>query len=190
MINEMENKLGTLIKEYRKKSGISQRDLANNTKVSCSVISDIENGIIKKPNILLLCRIMKELNVIELEPFNLAGYDDSDSLALNYFLYLNVLSNLDKDIKQKYIKKEKVDIDKAFDDYKKKELDILNYTKLIFHYEHLDLDNLLTPDKINLYKFLDDLDINEKSKRDALEKSIKENVDYELLKREIEKENR
>lgn len=52
-----------MIKEIREKHGISQNQLAKQTGISQSALSDIENGMTKNPRIDTLLKICEVLKV-------------------------------------------------------------------------------------------------------------------------------
>ena len=141
-------KLKVLIEDARVKKGISQRELAKETGISRSTLNDLINGKIKKVDIDDLRKIAEVLDMSLQELLKVAGYDE----MLFYFS------------KNKYANKSSKDLIDIIEQYKKSELDLLDFDsnkrkkvsdarqKLFNTIEHLQImkdnkDSLYTIDK-------------------------------------------
>lgn len=103
--------LKNIIESAREKKGISQRELAKATGISRSTLNDLINGKIKKVDIDDLRKIAETLEMSLENLLKVAGYDD----FLGY-LYLD-----------KYKNKSTRDLKKMIEQYKKSELDLLDF---------------------------------------------------------------
>ena len=56
-------KIGSNIKKYRGKLGLTQVDLVKKSKVKYTTLSKIESGAIKTPSVQIIAKIAKALNV-------------------------------------------------------------------------------------------------------------------------------
>lgn len=75
----MNNKtLASIVKEARKKTGISQRDLSRRTGIDNNTLAKIEKGERKKPNVLSLKKLSVILNLNLKELMVLSGYSSKD----------------------------------------------------------------------------------------------------------------
>lgn len=72
--------LSTIVKETRENQKLSQRELAKNMKVSNSLISRIENGIIKKPSYEILIKLSNELKIELSTLAKSVGYATSEEI--------------------------------------------------------------------------------------------------------------
>ena len=141
-------KLKVLIEDARVKKGISQRELAKETGISRSTLNDLINGKIKKVDIDDLRKIAEVLDMSLQELLKVAGYDE----MLFYFS------------KNKYANKSSKDLKDIIEQYKKSELNLLDFDsnkrkkvsdarqKLFYVIEHLQImkdnkDSLYTIDK-------------------------------------------
>ena len=141
-------KLKVLIEEARIKKGISQRELAKETGISRSTLNDLINGKIKKVDIDDLRKIAEVLDMSLQELLKVAGYDEM-------LFYFN---------KDKYANKSTKDLKSLIEQYKKSEIDLLDFDsmkrkkvsaarqKLFYTIEHLQIlkdnkDSLYTLDK-------------------------------------------
>ena len=141
-------KLKVLIEDARVKKGISQRELAKATGISRSTLNDLINGKIKKVDIDDLRKIAEVLDMSLQELLKVAGYDE----MLFYFS------------KNKYANKSTKDLKNLIEQYKKSEIDLLDFDsnkrkkvsdarqKLFNTIEHLQImkdnkDSLYTIDK-------------------------------------------
>ena len=61
MAKEVE--IGKNIKKYRNKQCLSQEDFAKKSGVKYTTLTKIENGVIKKPSVLVMAQIAKTLGV-------------------------------------------------------------------------------------------------------------------------------
>ena len=142
------NELKDLIEKARVEKGISQRELAKQTSISRSTLNDLINGKIKKVDIDDLRKIAEVLDMSLQELLKVAGYDE----MLFYFS------------KNKYANKSSKDLKDIIEQYKKSELDLLDFDsnkrkkvsdarqKLFYVIEHLQImkdnkDSLYTIDK-------------------------------------------
>ncbi len=91
------NLLGQKISEARTKLKISQRELARLAHVDSGEISRIEAGLRQKPNVLILNKIAKVLNLDFKDLSNLAGYNNED-------INLNSSSNQNDDQVENFTK--------------------------------------------------------------------------------------
>jgi len=140
-------KLKVLIEDARVKKGISQRELAKATGISRSTLNDLINGKIKKVDIDDLRKIAEVLDMSLQELLKAAGYDE----MLFYFS------------KDKYANKSTKDLKNLIEQYKKSELNLLDFDsnkrkkvndarqKLFYVIEHLQImkdnkDSLYTID--------------------------------------------
>jgi transcriptional regulator with XRE-family HTH domain len=77
------SQLGTRIRQYRKRLGLTQETLALNSGINVSFLGDVERGI-KKPSIESLEKLLNALNVTFLEFFDfeveLKPYDECTAL--------------------------------------------------------------------------------------------------------------
>ena len=141
-------KLKVLIEDARVKKGISQRELAKATGISRSTLNDLINGKIKKVDIDDLRKIAEVLDMSLQELLKVAGYDE----ILFYFS------------KNKHANKSSKDLKNMIEQYKKSELDLLDFDsnkrkkvsdarqKLFYVIDHLQImkdnkDSLYTIDK-------------------------------------------
>ena len=141
-------KLKVLIEDARVKKGISQRELAKETGISRSTLNDLINGKIKKVDIDDLRKIAEVLDMSLQELLKVAGYDEM-------LFYFN---------KDKYANKSTKDLKNLIEQYKKSEIDLLDFDskkrkkvsvarqKLFYTIEHLQIlkdnkDSLYTLDK-------------------------------------------
>ena len=141
-------KLKILIENARVKKGISQRELAKETGISRSTLNDLINGKIKKVDIDDLRKIAEVLDMSLQELLKVAGYDEM-------LFYFN---------KDKYADKSTKDLKNLIEQYKKSEIDLLDFDsmkrkkvsaarqKLFYTIEHLQIlkdnkDSLYTLDK-------------------------------------------
>ena len=141
-------KLKVLIEDARVKKGISQRELAKETGISRSTLNDLINGKIKKVDIDDLRKIAEVLDMSLQELLKVAGYDEM-------LFYFN---------KDKYANKSTKDLKNLIEQYKKSEIDLLDFDsmkrkkvsaarqKLFYTIEHLQIlkdnkDTLYTLDK-------------------------------------------
>ena len=104
-------KLKNLIESSRETKGISQRELAKLTGISRSTLNDLINGKIKKVDIDDLRKIAETLDMSLQEVLKVAGYDE----MLFYFS------------KDKYANKSSKDLKNLIEQYKKSELDLLDF---------------------------------------------------------------
>jgi DNA-binding XRE family transcriptional regulator len=58
-----DDNIGENIKKYRTKQGLSQEDFAKKSGVKYTSLTKIENGVIKKPSVLVMAKIAKALGV-------------------------------------------------------------------------------------------------------------------------------
>jgi transcriptional regulator with XRE-family HTH domain len=58
-----ENNIGESIKKYRTKQGLSQEDFAKESGIKYPSQTKIENGVIKKPSVLVMAKIVNTLGV-------------------------------------------------------------------------------------------------------------------------------
>ena len=140
--------LKNLIESARIEKGISQRELAKLTGISRSTLNDLINGKIKKVDIDDLRKIAETLDMSLQKLLKVAGYDE----MLFYFS------------KDKYANKSSKDLKDLIEQYKKSELDLLDFDtekrkkvsdarqKLFYTIEHLQImidnkDSLYTIDK-------------------------------------------
>ena len=141
-------KLKVLIEDARVKKGISQRELAKETGISRSTLNDLINGKIKKVDIDDLRKIAEVLDMSLQGLLKVAGYDEM-------LFYFN---------KDKYANKSTKDLKNLIEQYKKSEIDLLDFDsmkrkkvsaarqKLFYTIEHLQIlkdnkDSLYTLDK-------------------------------------------
>lgn len=149
-MNSEELKL--LIEDARIKKGISQRELAKLTGISRSTLNDLINGKIKKVDIDDLRKIAETLDMSLQKLLKTAGYDEMS-------LYFNK-----NKLKDRYYDKSSKDLKELVEQYKKSEIDLLNFDsekrrkisdarqKLFYTMEHLKImqnnkDSLYTIDK-------------------------------------------
>ena len=103
--------LKILIESAREAKGISQRELAKSTGISRSTLNDLINGKIKKVDIDDLRKIAETLDMSLQKLLKVAGYDE----MLFYFC------------KDKYAKKSSKDLKVLIEQYKKSELQLLDF---------------------------------------------------------------
>lgn len=144
--------LKILIEDARIKKGISQRELAKLTGISRSTLNDLINGKIKKVDIDDLRKIAETLDMSLQKLLKAAGYDEMS-------LYFNK-----NKLKDRYYDKSSKDLKELVEQYKKSEIDLLNFDsekrrkisdarqKLFYTMEHLKImqnnkDSLYTIDK-------------------------------------------
>ena len=140
--------LKILIESAREAKGISQRELAKLTGISRSTLNDLINGKIKKVDVDDLRKIAETLDMSLQKLLKAAGYDE-------FLLYFS---------KDKYANKSSKDLKDLIEQYKKSELELLDFDakmrskvsdarqKLFYTMEHLqiiqeDKDSLYTIDK-------------------------------------------
>jgi predicted transcriptional regulator len=56
-----ENNIGENIKKYNTKQGLSHEDFTKKSGVKYTILTKIESGVIKKPPVLLIAKIVKSL---------------------------------------------------------------------------------------------------------------------------------
>ena len=100
-----------MVENARKLKGYSQRELAKKIGLSQSTYNDTINGKIKKPDIDILKKIAEELDLSLDLMLKESGYGES------FYLY-----GLDK-----YQNKSTKDLKNLIDEYKKSELDLLEF---------------------------------------------------------------
>ena len=142
------DELKNLIESARVEKGISQRELAKQIGISRSTLNDLINGKIKKVDIDDLRKIAETLDMSLSNLLKVAGYDE----MLFYFS------------KDKYVTKSSKDLKNMIEQYKKSEIDLLDFDsqkrrkvsdarqKLFYTMEHLQImkdnkDSLYTIDK-------------------------------------------
>lgn len=77
----MDNKtLASVISSAREKIGISQRELSRRTAIDNNTVAKIEKGERKKPNILSLIKLSKELDIDLKLLLELSGYTKEDAI--------------------------------------------------------------------------------------------------------------
>lgn len=103
--------LKNIIESAREKKGISQRELAKATGISRSTLNDLINGKIKKVDIDDLRKIAETLDMSLENLLKVAGYDD-------FLCYLSL---------DKYKNKSTRDLKNMIEQYKKSELDLLDF---------------------------------------------------------------
>lgn len=150
-MNSEELKL--LIEDARIKKGISQRELAKLTGISRSTLNDLINGKIKKVDIDDLRKIAETLDMSLQKLLKTAGYDE----MLLYFS------------KDKYINKSSKDLKELVEQYKKSEIDLLNFDsekrrkisdarqKLFYTMKHLKIMQNNKDSKYNIDKAIEDI---------------------------------
>lgn len=169
------NELKNIIESARISKGISQRELAKLSGISRSTLNDIINGKIKKVDVDSLKKIAETLDLSLAKLLKVAGYDE----------FLDFLS-LDK-----YKNKSTKDLKEMIEQYKKSELDLLDFDaqkrkkvrntrqKLFYIIEHLEI---MQKNKESLYtvdKAIEDIKIA----FDELE-TVEEKYDYNKLPKE------
>ena len=161
--------LKNIIELARIDKGISQRELAKQTGISRSTLNDLINGKIKKVDIDDLRKIAEILEVSLQELLKVAGYDK----MISYFS------------KDKYANKSSKDLKEIIDQYKKSELELLDFdarkrknarkTGVILYEVIETLEKKDSKDSI-LEKTVEDL-----KKAQELIKPIEEKYDYSKL---------
>lgn len=171
-----ENGLKNMVENARKLQGYSQRELSKRIGLSQSTYNDTINGKIKKPDIDILRKIAEELNLSLDLMLKESGYGESFSIY-----------GLDK-----YKNKSTKDLKDLIDEYKKSELDLLEFDhqkrkttrkvrqKMFTTIEHMKImkennDSLYTIDKA-----IDDV----QSAFDQLE-MVEEKYDYKKLPKDL-----
>lgn len=133
-----------LIESAREEKGVSQRELAKLTNIGRSTLNDLINGKIKKIDIDDLRKIAETLDMSLEKLLKVAGYDE----MIFYFS------------KDKYLNKYSKDLKEIIEQYKKVELELLDFDtkkrrkvsdarqKLFFTIEKL---KIMQKDKESLY---------------------------------------
>ena len=170
------NELKNIIESARISKGVSQRELAKLSGISRSTLNDIINGKIKKVDVDSLKKIAETLDLSLTNLLKIAGYDE----------FLDFLS-LDK-----YKNKSTKDLKEMIEQYKKSELDLLDFDaqkrkkvrnarqKLFYTMEHLEI---MQKNKESLYtvdKAIEDI----KNAFDELE-TVEEKYDYNKLPKDM-----
>lgn len=170
------NELKNIIESARISKGISQRELAKLSGISRSTLNDIINGKIKKVDVDSLKKIAETLDLSLAKLLKVAGYDE----------FLDFLS-LDK-----YKNKSTKDLKETIEQYKKSELDLLDFDaqkrknvrnarqKLFYIMENLEI---MQKNKESLYtvdKAIEDIKIA----FDELE-TVEEKYDYSNLPKDM-----
>ena len=165
-----------MVENARKLKGYSQRELARKIGLSQSTYNDTINGKIKKPDIDILKKIAEELDLSLDLMLKESGYGES------FYLY-----GLDK-----YQNKSTKDLKNLIDEYKKSELDLLEFdhqkretTRKVRKKMFSTIENMKTmkEDKDSLYtidKAIDDV----QSAFDQL-KMVEEKYDYDKLPKDV-----
>ena len=165
-----------MVENARKLKGYSQRELARKIGLSQSTYNDTINGKIKKPDIDILKKIAEELDLSLDLMLKESGYGES------FYLY-----GLDK-----YQNKSTKDLKNLIDEYKKSELDLLEFdhqkreiTRKVRKKMFSTIENMKTmkKDKDSLYtidKAIDDV----QSAFDQL-KMVEEKYDYDKLPKDV-----
>ena len=165
-----------MVENARKLKGYSQRELAKKIGLSQSTYNDTINGKIKKPDIDILKKIAEELDLSLDLMLKESGYGES------FYLY-----GLDK-----YQNKSTKDLKNLIDEYKKSELDLLEFdhqkretTTKVRKKMFSTIENMKTmkEDKDSLYtidKAIDDVQYA----FDQL-KMVEEKYDYDKLPKDV-----
>ena len=165
-----------MVENARKLKGYSQRELARKIGLSQSTYNDTINGKIKKPDIDILKKIAEELDLSLDLMLKESGYGES------FYLY-----GLDK-----YQNKSTKDLKNLIDEYKKSELDLLEFdhqkreiTTKVRKKMFSTIENMKTmkEDKDSLYtidKAIDDVQFA----FDQL-KMVEEKYDYDKLPKDV-----
>ncbi len=165
-----------MVENARKLKGYSQRELAKKIGLSQSTYNDTINGKIKKPDIDILKKIAEELDLSLDLMLKESGYGES------FYLY-----GLDK-----YQNKSTKDLKNLIDEYKKSELDLLEFdhqkretTTKVRKKMFSTIENMKTlkEDKDSLYtidKAIDDVQLA----FDQL-KMVEEKYDYDKLPKDV-----
>lgn len=165
-----------MVENARKLKGYSQRELARKIGLSQSTYNDTINGKIKKPDIDILKKIAEELDLSLDLMLKESGYGES------FYLY-----GLDK-----YQNKSTKDLKNLIDEYKKSELDLLEFdhqkretTTKVRKKMFSTIENMKTmkEDKESLYtidKAIDDV----QNAFDQL-KMVEEKYDYDKLPKDV-----
>lgn len=74
----MNNELAKLIKTSRIKNQLSQRELAKKMKVSNTIISRIESGMVKKPSLEIIIKLSNELKIEFHNLAKISGYSNDE----------------------------------------------------------------------------------------------------------------
>lgn len=59
----LSNKIGRSIKELRSRLNLTQDDLVKKADIKYTTLIKVESGVIKKPNVQMMAKIAKNLNV-------------------------------------------------------------------------------------------------------------------------------
>ena len=105
------NELKSIIESARISKGVSQRELAKLSGISRSTLNDIINGKIKKVDVDSLKKIAETLDLSLTKLLKVAGYNE----------FLDFLSS------DKYKNKSTKDLKEIIEQYKKSELDLLDF---------------------------------------------------------------
>ncbi len=141
----MNNELAKLIKTSRIKNQLSQRELAKKMKVSNTIISRIESGMVKKPSLEIIIKLSNELKIEFHNLAKISGYSNDEIFPIitSEVEYATTIVGEDK-INNYIIKTEygiKLDICKILDNYKRGLIDRTQAIELIFVCQPLYLND-------------------------------------------------
>lgn len=165
-----------MVENARKLKGYSQRELAKKIGLSQSTYNDTINGKIKKPDIDILKKIAEELDLSLDLMLKESGYGES------FYLY-----GLDK-----YQNKSTKDLKNLIDEYKKSELDLLEFdhqkretTRKVRKKMFSTIENMKTmkEDKDSLYTI--DKAIDDVQSAFYQLKMVEEKYDYDKLPKDV-----
>ena len=132
----MENTLAKIIIESREKEKLSQRELARRIDIDNAYISRIEKGEIKKPSIIILMKLSKELKINFINLLFMT-YTSDEINAIGVFNNINDVFNFvdDETIEKVTIIDEndnkRISIVKMLEKYKKNEIDTNKFLGLL-----------------------------------------------------------
>lgn len=151
--DELENNIGQLVKEARKKKGISARKLADLCDISHTEINNIEQGIRMKPALLTLKGLEKYLGLPFEQTAKMVGYSDDtikygeDNIIVSYEKYDKMIEQYKIEYDHMlYIIQQKIHLGKDMEEYFKSIHDYLkqqdNVSKKILN-DAIAMENMI-----------------------------------------------
>lgn len=138
-----------IIKNKRIEKGISQRELARKIGVDNATLLKIENGKTKKPNIKIMFKICKELNMEfedEYRIYEFYEYDFEELKKVGFisdYIVNEKLKNMNSYLVRINDEMQVFDLIKLFEDYKKNKLDLNTLFYYILIITDVDLNNYI-----------------------------------------------
>lgn len=158
--NDITN-FGEFLKYIRLENNLSQRELANKINISKSYINKMENGEVKKPNIIILTKIAKELNTSFNDLILKTNYTEEEMTALQTFGNINTWFNILGEEREKEFSiidengNERISIIKLLDAYKNNDITTNEILGLLSIVLNTNVYNYISQKEIDNYNLED-----------------------------------